>query len=63
MSKIVYLNEQIGGIETLSAALGDGRTLGLNPNQLDTIKNNVIPMARFKIRLQNSVVFSLKNRK
>lgn len=41
MSKIVYLNEQIGGIETLSAALGDGRTLGLNPNQLDTIKNNV----------------------
>ena len=41
MSKIVYLNHQEGGIETVSAALGDGRTLGLNPNQLDTIKKNV----------------------
>lgn len=41
MSTIVYLNHQEGGIETVSAALGDGRTLGLNPNQLDTIKKNV----------------------
>ena len=41
MSKIVYLNHQEGGIETVSAALGDGRTLGLNSNQLDTIKKNV----------------------
>lgn len=41
MSKIVFLNHQEGGIETVSAALGDGRTLGLNPNQLDTIKKNV----------------------
>lgn len=41
MSKIVYLNHQEGGIETVSSALGDGRTLGLNPNQLDTIKKNV----------------------
>ena len=41
MSKIVYLNHQEGGIESVSAALGDGRTLGLNPNQLDTIKKNV----------------------
>lgn len=40
MAKIFYLNTQIGGIETLPAAVGDGRTLGLNPTQFDTLKKN-----------------------
>ena len=40
MAKVIYFNTQIGGIETLSAAVGDGRTLGLNPTQFDTLKAN-----------------------
>ena len=40
MGKIIYLNTQIGGIETLPAAVGDGRTLGLSPIQFDTLKKN-----------------------
>lgn len=40
MAKVIYLNTQIGGIETLPAAVGDGRTLGLNPTQFDTLKKN-----------------------
>lgn len=40
MAKVIFLNTQIGGIETLPAAVGDGRTLGLNPTQFDTLKKN-----------------------
>ena len=40
MGKIIYLNTQIGGIETLPAAVGGGRTLGLSPIQFDTLKKN-----------------------
>ena len=55
MAKVIFLNTQIGGIETLPAAVGDGRTLGLNPTQFDTLKKNAsTQIVEFSSKAQES---------